>query len=257
MMAVTAILSLKGGTGKTTTALNLGMGLAVEGHRVLLVDMDPQASLTCALGFRNGEDRPTLADALLGDGSIHDVICKPKQENLYLCPSDLRLLDMQQDPAAMKKAFRKLRENLKTIKRRNSQVLIDCPPGLTTLSMAALEAADNLVVPTPAMPLATEALASLLQYLDSQKSVDCRLLGIVVTMLNPYLRLSIDTLKDLHNAYRGKIFKTVVRQSVRVAESPGLAKTIFEHDPGGIGAKNYRRLAKEFLKRLSGPDHGK
>jgi chromosome partitioning protein len=250
MMAVTAILSLKGGTGKTTTALNLGMGLARKGHRVLLVDMDPQSSLTWALGFRAGADLPTLADALLGDESIHDVIWKPRQENLYLCPSDLRLLDLQQDPAAMKRAFRRLRESLRAIKRRNSQVLIDCPSGLTALSLVALEAADHMLIPTPALPLATEALGSLLQHLETVKSVDARLVGILVTMLNPYLRVSIDTLKELHNTYRKQIFKTIIRQSVRLAESPGLGRTIFEHDEDGVGAHNYRRLAKEFLKRV-------
>jgi chromosome partitioning protein len=254
-MAVTAILSLKGGTGKTTTAFNLGAGLAVKGHRVLLVDMDPQASLTWAMGFRRGEVTPTLADVLLGNESIHDVLWKSEKENLFLCPSDLRLLDLQQDPAAMKRAARKLHESLRAIKRRNSQVLIDCPPGLTALSLLALQAADHLLVPTLAAPLATEALRSLLQNLEERrtlKMVDARLVGILVTMVNPYLRLSIDSIKELRNNYRKQLFRTIVRQSVRIAESPGLGRTIFEHADESVGAENYRRLAKEFLQRLGG-----
>lgn len=252
-MAITAIISLKGGTGKTTTALNMGAGLALKGHRIMLVDLDPQASLTWALGFRKGENIPTLADALLSSESIHDVLWKPKQENLFLLPSDLRLLDLQQDPAAMKRASRKLQESLRTIKRRNSQVLIDCPPGLTGLSLLALQAADHLLVPTLAAPLATEALRLLLQHLEemrAQKSIDARLAGILASMVNPYLRVSMDSLKELRHAYRGQLMRTIVRQSVRIAESPALGRTIFEHAHDSVGAENYRRLAQEFLKRL-------
>ena len=252
-MSVTAILSLKGGTGKTTTALNLGASLAQKGRRVMLVDLDPQASLSYTLKFRREDVTPTLADVLLGSESIHDVIWKPAQENLYLCPSDVRLLELHQSTSGLKQAGRRLAENLKSIKRRNSYVLIDCPPGMTALSILALQSADYYMVPTTATPLSVEALRTFLGFLDASArdlGAPARLLGILLTQVNPYLRLSVDTIREMRSAYKKEVFSTVIRQSVRLAEAPAYGQSIFEYAPASIGAENYNRLRKEFLHRI-------
>lgn len=252
-MPITAILSLKGGTGKTTTALNLGASLALKGNRVMLVDLDPQASLSYALRFRREDVTPTLADVLLGSESVHDVIWKPDQENLYLCPSDVRLLELHRNAGGLKHATRRFAENLKSIKRKNSHVLIDCPPGMTALSVMAIQSADYYLVPTTATPMSIEALGAFLDFLDTsdrELGTQARLLGILLTQVNPYLRLSVDTIREVRAAYKKDVFSTVIRQSVRLAEAPASGQSIFEYAADSIGAENYNQLRKEFLHRI-------
>jgi len=254
-MSVTAILSLKGGTGKTTTALNLGASLALKGQRVMLVDLDPQASLSYALKFRREEEvTPTLADVLLGSESVHDVIWKTAQENLYLCPSDVRLLELHQNTGGLKQATRRLTDNLRSIKRKNNHVLLDCPPGLTALSVMAIQAADFYLVPTTATPMSIEALRAFLGFLDNpggELEIEARLLGILLTQVNPYLRISVDTIREIRKEYKKAIFGTVIRQSVRLAEAPASGMSIFEFAPDSVGAENYNQLRKEYLHRIA------
>src|SRR5438128_4271965 len=121
------------------------------------------------------------------------------------CPSDHRLLQPHSDSDSVKRAGRKFAESLKSIKRKNSHVLIDCPPALTTLSLMALQGADYYLVPTLATPMSTEALRAFLGYLENEKKAiasNARLLGILITMVNPYLRLSIDSIKELRSTFK-------------------------------------------------------
>lgn len=251
-MAVTAIVSLKGGSGKTTTALNLGASLARKGYRILLVDMDPQASLSHALGFRRESTTPTITDVLTRRESIHDVIWRGGVDNVYLCPSDIRLIEFNRDSRQPKGATRSLAESLRSIKRKNSHVIVDCPSALTPLTEMALRAADYFLVPTQPTPLSTQALDTFLSHIDSTKKVmgsKARLVGVLLTMVNPYLRLTVASIRELRANFRKDLFKAVIRQSVRLAESPGAGQSIFEYAPKSIGAENFNRLRKEFLRR--------
>ena len=218
----------------------------------MLIDLDPQASLSYSLGFRNEGVAPTIADVLLNKESIHDVIRKANQENLYLCPSDIRLLGLNQDAKALKEAGQVFTESLKSIRRKNSYVLIDCPPALTGLSVMALRAANYYMVPSVVTPMSTEALTIFLDHIaKAKKSFGSRtkLVGIVLTMVNPYLRLTIDTLKSIRRTFKKDVFNAVIRQTVRLAESSAYGESIFEYAPHSLGADSYNRLCKEFLKR--------
>lgn len=251
-MIVTAVASMKGGTGKTTTTMNLGAALAASGHPALLVDLDPQGSLSYGLDVRPQHGTATVADVLAGRQSLHEAISLTGVEQLYVLPADERLGDeagrRRWKPGA-------LREALRSIGRKNSHVLIDCPPHLGPLTIEALLAAGHVLIPTPPQHLAVASLELFFDRLEAESRVRralARPLGIVLTMANPFLVLTERVRKELKERYGALVFRSIVRQTVRLAEAPGLGKTIFQHAPASSGAESHRALAREYLRRVRG-----
>jgi chromosome partitioning protein len=252
-MSVTAAVSLKGGSGKTTTAINLGAALALKGKRTLLVDLDPQASLTYVLRPEEPAVIPTIADFLLDSRSLGEVILPTGRENLDLCASDSRLWQFNQDSSQIKRTARRFAEALKTQRRKYDQVIIDCPPALTPLARLALHTSEWSLTPTQPSPMGLDALERFLDQIEEERRHgyhEAKLLGVLVTNANPYLRVTVESCLRLKKIFHKRLFHTIVRQSVRLVEAPGLRRTIFEHDPHGVGAENYNKLCKEFLHRM-------
>jgi chromosome partitioning protein len=251
-MSVTAIVSLKGGSGKTTTAINLGAALALKGRRTLLIDLDPQSSLSYVL--RPEEQAvPTLADFLLDSRSLNDIIVPTGRENLDLCVSDSRLLQLYQESPESKRIARRFAEALKSPRRSYDQVIIDCPPALTPLARMALHTAKWCLTPTQPTPMGLDALERFLDQLEEERQHgehEARQLGVLISNANPYLKITVESCLHLKQRFHKRLFRTIIRQSVRLAEAPGLRRTIFEHDPQGIGAENFNKLCKEFLHRM-------
>lgn len=254
---VYAVASQKGGVGKTTTCENLGIGLANEGKKVLLVDFDPQASLGISLGFNRPDELDhTVADIMgkvlndetiqPGEGIIHH------EEGIDLLPSNITLSGMEVSLVNAMSRESVLKQYLNTVKENYDVILLDCMPSLGMLTVNALAAADQVIIPVQANYLSAKGLEQLLQTINRVKrqiNPKLKIEGILLTMVDSRTNNAKEVSELIRQAYGGKIkiFDTEIPKSVRVAETSLEGVSIFKHDPGGKAAEAYRNLTKEVL----------
>lgn len=254
---IIAVVNQKGGTGKTTTTENLGVGLALEGKKVLLVDTDPQASLTVSLGNPCPDDlSPTLSD-LMGKIMMENPITPDEgilhhPEGVDLVPSNIELSGME---VALVNAMSRetiLRQYLDTVKQNYDYILLDCMPSLGMLTVNALAAADNVLIPVQAAYLPAKGLEQLLGTINKVKrqiNPKLRIEGILLTMVDSRTNYSKDISNLIRESYGGKlkVYKTDIPRSVRAEEISAEGTSIFKHDPKGKVAEAYKILTKEVL----------
>ena len=254
---ITAVTNQKGGTGKTTTCENLGIGLAMEGKKVLLVDTDPQASLTVALGFPRPDDLPgTLSDLMAkvisdqpispGEGILHQA------EGIDLIPANISLAGLEVALVNTMNRERILKQFLEPVKGNYDYVLLDCMPSLGMLTVNALAAADAALVPVQANYLSAKGLEQLLQTINKVKrqiNPKLRIEGILLTMVDGRTNYGREISSLIRDTYGGhiKIFNSEIPRSVRAAEISAEGKSIFLHDPKGKVAEAYQNLTKEVM----------
>ena len=255
---VTAVVNQKGGTGKTTTCENLGIGLAMEGKKVLLVDTDPQASLTISLGYPM-PDRisPTLSDLMKkivsdqpiesGEGILHHP------EGVDLVPANIELAGMEVSLVNVMSRESVLKQYLDSVKKEYDFILLDCMPSLGMLTINALAAADNVIIPVQAQYLPAKGLEQLLQTVNKVKrqiNPKLRIEGILLTMVDGRTNYAKDISALIRENYGGKlkVYQTDIPRSVRAEEISAEGKSIFRHDPKGKVAEAYRVLTKEVLQ---------
>ena len=255
---ITAICNQKGGTAKTTTAVNLGVGLVNEGKKVLIVDMDPQASATICLGYpRPDYINKTITDMMdkvildepieKGEGILHHA------EGVDLMPSNIALSGMEVSLVNAMSRESILKQYLETVKHDYDFILIDCSPSLGMLTVNALAAADNVLVPVQAQYLSAKGLEQLLGTVNKVKkqiNPKLRIEGILLTMVDARTNNGKEIASLIRETYGSKlkVYDTDIPRSVRAAEMSAEGESIFKHDPEGKVAAAYKELTKEVMK---------
>ena len=252
-----AIVNQKGGTAKTTTCENLGVGLAMEGKKVLLVDTDPQGSLTISMGWQNPDGLDTTLSTLMakamndepvfpGEGILHHA------EGVDLIPANIELAGLEVSLVNSMNREKMLKQVLESARREYDYILLDCMPSLGMLTVNALAAADTTLIPVQAQYLSAKGLEQLLQTINKvhrQINPKLKIEGILLTMTDSRTNYGrqIDTL--IREAYGSKIkvFEQTIPHSVRAAEISAAGKSIFQHDPKGKVAEAYQSLTREVL----------
>lgn len=247
-MTIVAITNQKGGTGKTTTAINLGSSLASLGKKVLLIDFDPQANLSYSFGIKSSDG--SIAEVLQGKKTLQLLLVE--REGLLIAPSSISLADVE--VSLSNKIGREiiLKECLAGLEGYD-YVFIDSPPSLSMLTVNALNAADEVLIPAQVEILSLQGLKQLLDTINEVKRVlnkDLKIAGIIACMYDSRRRLSDEVLNEMQKSLKEeRIFKTVIRENVRIAEAPSFAKSVLAYAPNSHGAEDYLNLAKEFIGR--------
>jgi len=245
---VLAIANQKGGVGKTTTAVNLGAGLAELGYRVLVVDLDPQGNATTGLGIQSRNLQTSIYDALMGDTPLDDCIEPTSLRNLFVAPAtiDLAGAEIELVPAFSREL--RLRRALGTIAGEFDFTLIDCPPSLGLLTVNGLAAADEVVVPIQCEYYALEGLGQLMrnvQLVQSNLNPRLNLSTIILTMYDARTKLADQVTKEVRAHFGARVCRNVVPRTVRLSEAPSFGQPITVFDPTSRGAIAYRELARE------------
>jgi chromosome partitioning protein len=249
---ILAVINNKGGTGKTTSAVNLAAALAMKGGKALLVDLDGQASASLSMGIERAAFAPSVADAILDGKPLKTVIRKTAEEGLDMVTGSPDLANADLQLANMAGRERRLKDAVAPIRAEYDHIILDCPPSLSMLSVNAMVAADAFIIPTPPEYLALEGLVGLMdavQKVHEGIGDKCRLLGILLTKVDHRRRVTGEIIRVIRGHYKDQVFKTEVGVDVRLVESPSFGKSIFQYDRRSSGADAYLALAGEIIKK--------
>lgn len=255
-MSVTiAVVNQKGGVGKTTTAVSLAAGLGARGLRVLLVDADPQANATSAVGEGATRGAAGLYESLVGEQKLAETIVATSSPGLDLAPATLHLAGAEVELVSVMAREYRMRRALEPLAGRYDVVLIDCAPSLGLLTVNALAAAGQVLIPVQAEYLALEGLAHLSQTIELVRrnlNPELAVCGIVLTMFDGRTNLARQVEAEVREHF-GNTFRTVIPRSVRLSEAPSHGLPIQGYDPRSRGAEAYEQLAGELLEQLELP----
>lgn len=251
-----AVANQKGGVGKTTTAVSIAACLAESGKRTLLIDLDPQANATSALG-QEKLTGGSVYQALLGGAALADSIRPSGYEHLDIIPSEVDLTVAEVDVARTDNYLQRMRLALTPIRELNRYdfILVDCPPSLGILTMNALAAVDRVLVPIQCEYFALEGLAVIMRVLQQIKESGANpaldLEGIVMTMYDGRTNLSQQVVNEVRGHFGAKVFKTIIPRTVRLGEAPSFGKPITAYDTHSLAAKAYRELTEEVIATVA------
>ncbi|WP_316670198.1 AAA family ATPase [uncultured Propionibacterium sp.] len=251
------VANQKGGVGKTTTSVNLAAALAQGGLRVLVVDIDPQGNASTALGVPHGEGTPSIYEALLDDMKFEDaVVASPEAENLFVLPATIDLagaeLELVSKVAREQRLLKALREYMQD--HEVDYVFFDCPPSLGLLTVNALVAATDILIPIQCEYYALEGVTQLMrtiQLVGSELNSSLRLWAVLLTMFDGRTKLSAQVAEEVRSHFADETLETVIPRSVRVSEAPSYGRTVITYDDHSVGANAYRTVAAELAARAA------
>ena len=254
---IISVINQKGGVGKTTTVINLAAGLTMKGKKILVIDLDPQGNATTGLGLSNTENSElTIYSVLNGNKKISEVIQSTKFENLNLVTSNVDLSGLEVETAGDSRRAFKLKDELASILNDSGSsydyILIDCPPSLSLLTIMALVASDELVVPLQTEFFALEGLTQLVKTIDRIKSnlnATLNIRGILLTMYDKRNRLSGEVEKEAREYFKDIVYQTIVPRNVRLSEAPSHGVPVLIYDKACPGSKSYFSFTEEFLNQ--------
>lgn len=250
MARIIAIANQKGGVAKTTTAVNLGTCLSMMGQTVLLVDFDPQGNASSGIGINKNELQYCVYDVMLNNIPVQEVILETDIRNLSLLPATMELAGAEIEMVSLLAREQILKRVLDQIQDQYQYIIIDCPPSLGLLTLNALTAAKTLLIPIQCEYYALEGVGQLMntvQLVQKHLNSHLKLEGILLTMFDARLNLSIQVVEEVKKYFGDKVFKSVIPRNVRLSEAPSHGKPVVIYDPRSKGSEAYRELAKEVM----------
>ena len=250
MAKVIAICNQKGGVGKTTTAINLSVYLALASKKILLIDIDPQGNTTSGLGINKHNIKRSIYDLVIDEIDPKPIIIKTDINNLYLIPSTISLTGAEVELVGIMGREYRLKKALSPILQEYDFIIIDCPPSLGLLTVNALAAANSVLIPIQCEYYALEGLSQLVNTVNLVKenlnsSLDIE--GVLLTMADFRTNLTNEVIQEVRNFFKGKVYNTVIPRNIRLTEAPGFGKPIAFYDKNSIGAQKYQDFTDELL----------
>jgi len=240
----------KGGVGKTTSALNIGVFLAELGKKVLLIDLDPQANLTSGLGLEVHDTQKTIYDLLVKSATPSECFYSTKSPNLYVIPSSIELAGAEIELVGIMSRETILKKSIEKIADDFDFLIIDCPPSLGLLTVNALTASDKVIIPVQCEYFALEGLGQLtktIKLVRKNLNPSLNIGGVLLTMFDSRTKLSKEVVQEVQNYFKSKVFSTIIPRNVKLSEAPSHGKPISIYEPNSTGAKSYLKVAEEIL----------
>lgn len=253
MGKIISFANQKGGVGKTTSCVNIASSLGVLGFKVLIIDLDPQGNTTSGVGISKKGLKATTKELLTGELPVGEIIIETPYKNLDVIPTNTALAGAEFDLFDLDDSEFRIKKALDEVKDKYDYILIDCPPSLGMLTINAFAASDGVVVPMQCEFYALEGLSQLMITINRIKRMynpDLAITGILITMYNGRLLLSMQVISELEKHYVDKIFRTKISRNVKLTEAPGFGKPAYYHDKSSKGSKEYLEVAKELATRI-------